>query len=102
MNCEKTDSTVEHDKTKSAMEPQKPPVPNKNVSAQPGQNDETGSVGTTPSPLSDVETAKEQTDIMETTTEQVIGEISYTECTDELQSAKSMSEIPINFKPVET
>ena len=85
------------------MEPQVgPPVPNENVSAQPGQNDETGSVGTTPSPLSDVDTAKEQTDIMETTTEQVIGEISYTECSDDLQSAKSMSKIPINFKPVET
>ena len=102
-NYEKADSTAEHDETKSAMEPQVgPPVPNKNVSAQPGQNDETGSVGTTPSPLSDVETAKEQADIMETTTKQVIGEISYTECSDKLQSAKSMSEIPINFKPVET
>ena len=102
-NSEKADSTAEHDETKSAMEPQVvPPVPNKNVSAQPGQSNETGSVGTTPLPLSDVETAKEQTDIMETTTEQVIGEISYTECSDELHSAKSTSEIPIYFKPVET
>ena len=104
-SSEKADSTVEQDEIKSAMEPQVgPPVPNENenVSAQPGQNDETGSVGTTLSPLSDVETAKEQTDIMETTTEQVIGEISYTECSDELHSAKSMSETPINFKPVET
>ena len=39
---------------------------------------------------------------METTTEQVIGEISYMECSDELHSVKSTSEIPINFKPVET
>ena len=102
-NSEKADSTAEHDKTKSAMEPQVgPPVPNENVSAQPGQNYETGSVGTTPTPLSDVKTAKKQTDIMETTTKQVIGEISYTECSDELHSAKSMSEIPINFKPMET
>ena len=70
--------------------------------AQPCQNDETRSVGTTPLPLPEVETSREQTDIMETTTEQVIGEISYTECSDELHSVKSTSEIPINFKPVET
>ena len=88
MNIEKADPTAEHDETNSAMEPQVvPPVPNENVSAQPCQNDETGSVGTTPLPLSEVETSKEQTDKMETTTEQVIGEISYTECSDELHSA---------------
>ena len=77
-------------------------MPNANVSAQPCQNDETGSVGTTLLPLREVETSKEQTDIMENTTEQVIGEISFMECSDELHSVKSTSEIPINFKPVET
>ena len=102
-NIEKADSTAEHDEVNSAMEPEVvPPVPNENVSAQPCQNDEAGSVGTTPLPLSEVETSKEQTDKMETTTEQSIGEISYTECSDELHSAQSTSEIPINFKPVET
>ena len=62
------------------------------------------SISTTllPLPLPEVETSKEQTDITETTTEQVIGEISYMECSDELHSVKSTSEIPINFKPVET
>ena len=69
-NIEKADSTAEHDETNSAMEPQVvPPVPNENVSAQPCQNDETVSVGTTPLPLLEVETSKEQTDIIETTTE---------------------------------
>ena len=103
MNIEKADSTAEHDETNSAMEPQDVrPVPNENVNAQPCQNNETGSVDTTPLPLSKVETSKEHTDTMDTTTEQVIGEISYTECSDESHLAKSMSEIPINFKPVET
>ena len=98
-NIEEAESTAEHDETNSAIVP---PVPNTNLSAQPCQNDETGSVGTTPLHLSEVKPSKEQTDIMETTTKQVIGEISYTECSDELHSAKSTSEIPINFKPVET
>ena len=102
-NIGKADSTAEQDEANSAMEPHVvPPVPNENVSTQPCQNDETGSVGTTPLPLSEVETSKEQTDNMETTTKQVIGEISYAECSDELHSAQSTSEIPINFKPVET
>ena len=53
-------------------------------------------------PLPEVEISKEQTDATETTTEQVIGEISYMECSDDLHSVKSSSEVPINFKPVET
>ena len=99
MTIEKTSSIAEHDETNSATVLS---VPNIDVIAQPCQNDETRSVGTTPLPLPEVETSKEQTDIMETTTKQVIGEISYTECSDELHSVKSTSEIPINFKPVET
>ena len=96
---EKTSSIAEHDETNSATTLS---VPNIDEIAQPCQNVETMSVGTTPLPLPEVETSKEQTDIMETTTKQVIGEISYTECSVELHSVKSMSEIPINFKPVET
>ena len=49
------------------------------VIVQPSQNEETMRVNTTPSmlPLPEVEPSKEQTDATETTTEQVIGEISY-------------------------
>ena len=98
---ELTNSLAEHDKTKSATTLS---VPNLDVKAQPCQNEETMSASTTPLPLPlpEVETSKEQTDITETTTEEVIGEISYMECSDELHSVKSSSEIPINFKPVET
>ena len=61
-------------------------------------------VNTTPSPLPlpEVETSKEQTDAIETTIKQVIREISYMECSDDLHSVKSSSEVLINFKPVET
>ena len=101
VTTEKTSSLAEHDETNSATTLS---VPNIDVIAQPCQNEETMSFGTTPLPLPlpEVETSKEQTDIMETTTEQVIGEISYMKCSDELHSVKSTSEIPINFKPVET
>ena len=98
---EKTSFLAEHDETNPATTLS---VPNVDVIAQPYQNKETMNVGTTPLPLTlpEVETSKEQTDIMETTTEQVIGEISYMECSDELHSVKSTSKIPINLKPVET
>ena len=98
---ELTNSLAEYDKTKSATTPS---VPNLDVIAQPSQNEETMGVNTTPLllPLPEVEISKEQTDTTETTTEQVIGEISYMECSDDLHSVKSSSEVPINFKPVET
>ena len=74
------------------------------VIVQPSQNEETMMVNTTPSPLPlpEVGTSKEQTDATETTTKQIIEEISYMECSDDLNSVKSSSEVPINFKPVET
>ena len=101
MATELTNSLVEHDKTKSATTPS---VSKLDVSVQPSQNKETMRVNTAPSPLPlpEVETSKEQTDATATTTEQVIGEISYMECSDDLHSVKSSSEVPINFKPVET
>ena len=96
-----TNSLAEHDKTKLATTPS---VSKLDVIVQPSQNEETMSVNTTllPLPLPEVEISKEQTDATETTTEQVIGEISYMECSDDLHSVKSSSEVPINFKPVET
>ena len=99
--AELTNSIVEHDKSKPAT---KPPVANSDVIAQPHKNEETISVNTalSPLPLPEVENSKEQTDTTETTTEQVIGEISYMECSDNLNSIKSSCEVPINFKPVET
>ena len=74
---------------------------NSDVAAHPRQNNEPTSANKTPPalPSSEAENSEEQT---ETTTEQVIGEISYMECSDDLQSVKSSSEVPINFKPVET
>ena len=98
---ELTNSLVEHDKTKSATTLS---VSKLDVTVQPSQNEETMRINTTPSPLPlpEVEPSKEQTDATETTTEQVIGEISYMECSNDLHSVKSSSEVPINFKPVET
>ena len=98
---ELTNSLAEHDKTKSATILSSSKL---DVIVQPSQNEETMSVNTTPLPLPlpEVEISKEQTDATETTTEQVIGEISYMECNDDLHSVKSSSEVPINFKPVET
>ena len=93
-----TNSLVEHGKTESDSTL---PVSNSDVTAQPSQNEETLRVTTTPSPLPELETSKEHTDAMETTTEQIIREISYMECSDDLQPVKS-SEVPSNFKPVET
>ena len=97
---ELTNFLVEHDKTKSATTPS---VSKLDVTVQPSQNEETMRVNTTPSPLPlpEVETSKEQTDATETNTEQVIREISYMECSDDIHSVKSSSEVPINFKPVE-
>ena len=77
-------------------------VSKSDVIAQPSQNEETLRVNTTPSPLPELDTSKEHTDAMETTTEQIIGEISYMECSDDLHSVKPSSEVPSNFKPVET
>ena len=98
---ELTNSLAEHNKTKSTTTSS---VSKLDVIVQPSQNKETMSVNTTPLPLPlpEVEISKEQTDATETTTEQVIGEISYMECSDDLHSVKSSSEVPINFKPVET
>ena len=79
-----------------------PPVSESDVTAQPSQNEETLRVTTTPSPLPEMETSKELADATETTTEQIIGEISYMEPSDDLHSVKSSSEVPSNFKPVET
>ena len=59
-------------------------------------------VGTSPSPSPDGEPGKEQKLVMEMTTEQVIGEISYSESSSELQTNMSLGEIPPNFKPIET
>ena len=74
---------------------------NSDVAAHPRQNNEPMSANKTPPalPSSEAENSEEQT---ETTTKQVIGEISYMECSDDLQSVKSSSEVPTNFKPVET
>ena len=94
-----TNSLVEHDKTESNSTP---PVSKSDVTAQPSQNEETLRVTTTPSPLPEPETSKEHTDDTETTTKQIIGEISYMECSDDLHSVKSSSELPSNFKPIET
>ena len=101
MTTELTNSLVEHDKTESASTLS---VSKLDVTAQPSQNEETLRVNRTlsPLPLPEVETSKEHTDAMETTTEQVIREISYMECSDDLHWVKSSSEVPINFKPVET
>ena len=93
-----TNSLVEHDKTESDSTP---PVSKSDVTAQPSQNEETLRVTTTPSHLPELETSKEHTDATETTTEQIIREISYMECSDD-HSVKSSSEVPSNFKPVET
>ena len=98
---ELTNSLAEQDKSKSAITPS---VSKLDVIVQSSQNEETMSVNTTllPLPLPEVEISKEQTDATETTTKQVIGEISYMEYSDDLHSVKSSSEVPINFKPVET
>ena len=97
---ELTNSLAEHDKTKSAITSY---VSKLDVTVQPSQNQETMSVNKTPLPLPlpEVEISKEQTDATETTTEQIIGEISYMECSDDLHSVKSSSKVPINFKLVE-
>ena len=94
-----TDSLVEQEKTESDSTP---PVSESDVTAQPSQNEETLRVTTTLSPLPELETSKEHTGATETTTEQIIGEISYMEHSDDLPSVKSSSEVPSNFKPVET
>ena len=94
-----TNSLVEQEKVESDSTL---PVSESDVTAQPSQNEETLRVTTTPSPLLELETSKEPADAMETTTEQIIGEISYMEHSDDLHSVKSLSEVPSNFKPVET
>ena len=95
-----TNFLVEPDKTKSAKTSTESEA-NSDVAANPRQNDETMSANKSLPvlPLSEAENSEEQT---ETTTEQVIGKISYMECSDDLQSVKSSSEIPNNFIPVET
>ena len=55
-----------------------------------------------PHPLPELEISKEHTDALETTTEQIIGEISYMEHSDDFHSVKSSSDIPSNFKLVDT
>ena len=94
-----TNSLVEQEKAESGSTP---PVSESDVTAQPSQNEETLRVTTTRSPLPELETFKELADATETTTEQIIGEISYMEPSDDLHSVKSSSEVPSNFKPVET
>ena len=94
-----TNSPAEQEKTESDMTL---PVSESNVTAQPRQNEETLGVTTTPSPLPELEISKEHTDATETTTEQIIGEISYMEHSDDFHSVKSSSDVPSNFKPVET
>ena len=79
-----------------------PPVSDSDVTAQSHQNEETLGVTTTPSPLPELEISKEHTDAMETTTEQIIGEISYMEHSDDFHSVKSSSDVPSNFKHIET
>ena len=94
-----TNSPAEQEKTESDMTPT---VSDSNVTAQPRQNEETLRVTTTPSPLPGLEISKEHTDATETTTEQIIGEISYMEHSDDSHSVKSLSDIPSSFKPVDT
>ena len=94
-----TNSPAEEEKTESDMTL---PVSESYVTAQPHQNEETLGVTTTPSPLPELEISKEHTDATETTTEQIIGEISYMEHSDDFHSVKSSSDVPSNFKPVET
>ena len=94
-----TNSPAKQEKTESDMTP---PVSESDVTAQPHQNEETLGITTTPSPLSELEISKEHADATETTTEQIIGEISYMEHSDDLHSVKSSSDVPSNFKPVET
>ena len=94
-----TNSLVEQEKTESDSTP---PVSKSDVTAHPNQNEETLRVTTTPSPLPELETSREHTDATETTTEQIIREISYMECSDDLHSVKSSSEVLSNFKPVAT
>ena len=94
-----TNSPAEQEKTESDSTL---PVSESDVTAQSCQNEETLGVTTTPSPLPKLETSKEQTDAMETTTEQIIGEISYMEHSDDFHSVKSSSDVPSNFKLVET
>ena len=94
-----TNSPAKQEKTESDMTPT---VSDSNVTAQPHQNEETLRVTTTPSPLPGLEISKEHTDAMETTTEQIIGEISYMEHSDDSHSVKSSSDIPSSFKPVDT
>ena len=94
-----TNSPAEQEKTESDSTP---PISESDVTAQPHQNEETLGVTTTPSPLSELETSKEHTDAMETTTEQIIREISYMEHSDDFHSVKSSSDVPSNFKPIET
>ena len=94
-----TNSLVEQEKAESGSTP---PVSESDVTAQPNQNEETLRVTTTPSPLPELETSKELADTTETTTKQIIGEISYMEPSDDLHSVKSSNKVPSNFKPVET
>ena len=90
-----TNSPVEQEKTESDSTP---PVSESDVTAQPRQNEETLGVTKTPSPLPELETSKEYTDATETTTEQIIREISYMEHSDDFHSVKSSSDVPSNFK----
>ena len=94
-----TNSLVEQEKAESDSTL---PVSESEVTAQPSQNEETLRVTTTPSPLPELETSREPADATETTTKQIIREISYMEHSDDLHSVKSSSEVPSNFKPVET
>ena len=94
-----TNSPAEQEKTESDMTM---PASESDVTAQPRQNEETLGVTTTPSPLPEFEISREHTNATETTTEQIIGEISYMEHSDDSHSVKSSSDVPSNFKPVET
>ena len=94
-----TNSPAKQEKTESDSTP---PVSESDVTAQPCQNGEALGVTTTLSPLPKLETSKEHTDATETTTEQIIGEISYMEHSDDFHSVKSSSDVPSNFKLVET
>ena len=94
-----TNSPAEQERTESDMTL---PVSESDVTAQPRQNEETLGVTTTPSPLPELEISKEHTDATETITEQITGEISYMEHSDDFHSVKSLSDVPSNFKLVET
>ena len=94
-----TNSLVEQENTESVSTP---PISKSDVTAQSNQNEKTLRVTTTLWPLPEPETSREHTNVMETTIEQIIGEISYMECSDDLHSVKSSSEVPSNFKQVET